>query len=129
MKINLLFSVALLFMAINWQASAQTIKLPPPDFKKDMLGALSPGDDLGITDKQKDELKDKNSSFLDSVVKIAGSDDSDSGKIAKITSLAKDQNSVFENILGKDTVEKYRKKIKKQTGPLRRKYKLAKFIL
>lgn len=129
MKNKALFTLVALLLVFSWQVEAQTIKLPSPDFKKDMLGAFSPGDDLGITAKQKNELKDKNSSFLDSVVKIAGSDDSDDQKIAKITGLAKDQNSVFEDILGKDTVKDYRRKIKKQTAPLRRKYKLAEFII
>ncbi|PZX47787.1 hypothetical protein [Algoriphagus chordae] len=129
MKVKSIFTLVLLMMAISWQASAQTIKLPSPDFKKDMMGAFSPGDDLGISNDQKDKLKTSNSSFLDNVIKVAGSDDSDDNKIAKITGLAKDQNSAFESILGKDTVSKYRKKIKKQTGPLRRKYKLAKFVL
>lgn len=129
MKIKSLFTLALLIMAVSWQANAQTIKMPSPDFKKDMMGAFSPGDDLGITDKQKDELKEKNSGFLDSVINVAGSDDTDDNKIAKITGMAKDQNSALENILGKDTVKEYRKKIKKQTGPLKRKYKLAKFVI
>ncbi|UZD23257.1 hypothetical protein [Algoriphagus halophytocola] len=129
MKTKVIFAFTVLLLAIAWQVEAQTINLPSPDFKKDMLGAFSPGDDLGITDKQKEELNEKNSGFLDSVVNIAGGDESDDQKIAKITGLAKDQNSVFEDILGKDTVKKYRKKIKKQMGPLRRKYKLARFII
>ena len=46
MKTKSLVVLAILILAISWQASSQTIKLPSPDFKKDMLGAFSPGEDL-----------------------------------------------------------------------------------
>ncbi|MFC5623216.1 hypothetical protein [Algoriphagus winogradskyi] len=129
MKTNLITAFIFLLAAISFQASSQTIKLPTPDFKKDMLGAFAPGDDLGITKDQKDKLSKSNSSFFDKVIGIAGSDESDDKKIAKISGLAKEQNSMFESILGEKTVKEYRKKIKKQIRPFTTKYKLAKFVL
>ncbi|SFT44793.1 hypothetical protein SAMN04489724_0799 [Algoriphagus locisalis] len=128
MKIkSLLF--AMLLLAISWQASAQKIILPSPDFKKDMLSAFEPGNDLELTSSQKEELKKSNSGFLDEVIDIAGGSDSDDAKIKKITDLTKKQNSKLGGILGDSAVKDYRKKVKKQVAPFKRKYKLATLII
>lgn len=111
------------------QASAQKISLPSPDFKKDMLGAFSPGNDVDIDNSKKDELKASNEKFFDDVIKIAGGSGSDEEKKKSILDLGKKQSSTFSKILGEDKAKQYRKSIKKKIRPFKTKYKLATLIL
>lgn len=112
-----------------FQASAQKISLPSPDFKKDMLGAFSPGNDVDIDNSKKDELKASNEKFFDDVIKIAGGSGSDEEKKKSILDLGKKQSSTFSKILGEDKAKQYRKSIKKKIRPFKTKYKLATLIL
>ncbi|WP_268033850.1 hypothetical protein [Algoriphagus sp. PAP.12] len=120
---------AFVVASFSIQASAQKISLPSPDFKKDMLGAFSPGNDMDIDNSKKDELKASNEKFLDDVLKIAGGSGSDEEKKSSLLSLGKKQSSTFSKILGEDKAKQYKKSIKKKIRPFKTKYKLATLIL
>lgn len=121
--------LVLAFMSIQ-TTYAQKIKLPSPDFKKDMMEAFSPSDiELSIDASKKEELKKSNGDFLDQVIKIAGSDSNDEEKKKSILSLGKKQSNAFSKILGENNAKKYKKSIKKKIRPFKTKYKLATLIL
>ena len=127
-----LFIAAFCFLlsAISIQNGfAQKISLPSPNFKKDMVGVFSPENDLKIDDSKKEELKSSNNQFLDEVLKIAGSSDSDENKRKSLLDLGKKQSGVFSSILGEDTAKQYKKSIKRKIRPFKTKYKLATLIL
>lgn len=128
---NILSLAVIFFLGLGLvsHANAQKISLPSPDFKKDMLGALTPGSDVSLSDSQKSELKQSNESFLNDVLKIAGGSDSDEEKKKSILNLGKKQSSAFEKILGEDKAKSYKKSVKKKIRPFKTKYKLATFIL
>ena len=125
-----LFFLGAFIFALVFSAQAQLSLPNPADFKKDMMGAMLPGDDLGLSNKQKDDLKKQNESFLNDVIGIANGNDSDEGKLSAIKGLAGKNNSALSGIFGDDQLLKsYRKKIKKQIRPFKTKYKLAKLVL
>ena len=126
---SILVTLAILAIISSHEASAQKISLPSPSFKSDMLGAFSPDDVLNLESSKKDELKSANNKFLDDVLKIAGSNDSDEEKKKSLLDLGKKQSTTFEKLLGKDNAKKYKKSIKKKIRPFKTKYKLATLIL
>ncbi len=125
-----LFFLGAFMFALVFSAQAQFGIPNPADFKKDMMGAMVPGPDLGLSDKQKDDIKKQNEGFLDDVIGIATGSDSDEGKISAIKGLTGKNNSAIGSIIGDDKVLKqYRKKMKKTIRPFKRKYKLAKLVI
>ncbi|MBN3584683.1 hypothetical protein JYB64_19995 [Algoriphagus aestuarii] len=129
-KTLVLTSILFFFAALAIQtASAQKISLPTPTFKKDMTGVLSPENDLNLDSSKKEELKSANNQFLDQVLKIAGSNESDDKKRKSLLDLGKKQSGVFSSILGENTAKQYKKNIKKKIRPFKTKYKLATLIL
>ena len=129
MKINASTFLIVIFLGFSLHAEGQKIGLPEPDFKKDMLSAFEPGMDLGLNDNQRSELMENNSQFLDKVVDIAGGPGTDTSKMIKINDMVSDREDVMETILGKDTMKKYRKQVKKAIKPYKGKYKLAKLVI
>jgi len=129
MQINSIYFLIVIFLGFSLKAEGQKIGLPEPDFKKDMLFAFEPGMDLGLNDNQRSELMERNAQFLDEVVDIAGGPGTDTSKMIKINDMVSDREGVMENILGKDTMKKYRKQVKKAMKPYKGKYKLARLVI
>ncbi|MHA7128347.1 hypothetical protein [Algoriphagus namhaensis] len=129
-KFKSLTFLLILFSAGIGMAQAQ-IKIPnPADFKKDMLGAMIPGDDINLSSDQKDVLKKQNESFVSNVLQIANGDQSEDKKIQAIKDLAGKNSSALDKIFGDPSLAKqYKKKVKKKIQPFKRKYKLATLIL
>jgi len=125
-----IFSLGAIMVALVFSVNAQ-ISLPnPKEFKSDMLGAMVPTTDLGLGEKEKEELKKQNESFLDDVIKIARGDESDDKKISAIKDLAGKNSKALDGIFGDPgIVKKYKKEVKKSIRPFKRKYKLATLIL
>ena len=119
----------ILFLGAALSGEAQKIGLPQPDFKKDMLTAFDPGADLGLNDDQRMELMERNNTFLDKVIDIAGGPGTDTSKMIKINDMVSDRGEDMESLLGKDAMKKYKKKVKKSIKPYKSKYKLAKLVI
>ncbi len=121
---------------------AQSIKIPdvsktgtlvlPEDkagFEKDFLAALDPGKDLGISAENLTKLATKNKSFVSDVMGIMGAKGSDADKLSKIGLKNTDSTKFVNELLGASTAGKYLEKVKKQMGPFKTKYNLAKLLL
>jgi hypothetical protein len=127
-------------LSLNGQA--QTVKIPavpggntlvlPADkagFEKDFLAALDPGKDLGISADNLSKLATKNKSFVTDIMSIMGGKGNDTDKLSKIGLKNADLTSFVNGLLGATTAGKYLEKVKKQMGPFKSKYNLAKMFL
>lgn len=124
-------------------ANGQSLKIPsvsdvkgslnlPEDkagFEKDFLAALDPGKDLEISAENLGKLATKNKSFVSDVMGIMGSKATDNDKLAKIGLKNSELTKFVSGLLGESTAGKYFEKIKKQMGPFKTKYNLAKLLL
>jgi len=139
-KMYVLSFLLIAFAAANLQA--QNLKMPklpdagslvlPADkagFEKDFLAALDPGTDLGISADNLGKLSNKNKSFVSDVMGILGGTGSDNDKLAKIGVKNSDLTKFATGLLGGSTAGKYLDKVKKQMGPFKTKYNLAKLML
>jgi hypothetical protein len=137
----LIFSF-LLVAVLAANVNGQGIKLPsvgggetlvlPADkagFEKDFLAALDPGKDLGISAENLGKLATKNKSFVSDVMGIMGAKGSDTDKLSKIGLKNTDLTKFVNQLLGASTAGKYLEKVKKQMGPFKTKYNLAKLLL
>ena len=108
-----------------------SLKLPEDKagFEKDFLAALDPGKDLGISAENLGKLATKNKSFVSDVMGIMGSKASDNDKLSKIGLKNSDLTKFVSGLLGESTAGKYFEKIKKQMGPFKTKYNLAKMFM
>jgi len=138
-----MFVLCFLMMAIfSAGVHAQTVKMPtvpsantlvlPADkagFEKDFLAALDPGTDLGISAENLGKLTTKNKSFVSDIMGIMGGKGSDTDKLSKIGLKNTDLTKFVNELLGASTAGKYLEKVKKQMGPFKTKYNLAKLFL
>jgi hypothetical protein len=110
---------------------AETLVLPADKagFEKDFLAALDPGKDLGISAENLGKLATKNKSFVSDVMGIMGAKGSDTDKLSKIGLKNTDLTKFVNGLLGASTAGKYLEKVKKQMGPFKTKYNLAKLLL
>ena len=110
---------------------AETLVLPADKagFEKDFLAALDPGKDLGISAENLGKLATKNKSFVSDVMGIMGAKGSDVDKLSKIGLKNTDLTKFVNELLGASTAGKYLEKVKKQMGPFKTKYNLAKLLL
>ncbi len=110
---------------------AETLVLPADKagFEKDFLAALDPGKDLGISAENLGKLATKNKSFVSDVMGIMGAKGSDTDKLSKIGLKNTDLTKFVNELLGASTAGKYLEKVKKQMGPFKTKYNLAKLLL
>jgi hypothetical protein len=110
---------------------AETLVLPADKagFEKDFLAALDPGKDLGISAENLGKLATKNKSFVSDVMGIMGAKGSDADKLSKIGLKNTDLTKFVNGLLGASTAGKYLEKVKKQMGPFKTKYNLAKLLL
>jgi hypothetical protein len=137
-----LFLTFVLMGILIVQVDAQTLKVPtvkdvagtldlPEDkegFKKDFLAALDPGKDLGISAENLAKIGTKNKSFVSDVMGIMGSSITDSEKLKKIGGKNSELTTFLTSLLGDSVAGKYLEKIKKQMGPFKTKYNLAKMF-
>ncbi len=110
---------------------AETLVLPADKagFEKDFLAALDPGKDLGISAENLGKLATKNKSFVSDVMGIMGAKGTDADKLSKIGLKNTDLTKFVNQLLGASTAGKYLEKVKKQMGPFKTKYNLAKLLL
>jgi len=139
---KMIFLSVVLVAVISAGVNAQTVKIPsapggntlvlPADkagFEKDFLAALDPGKDLGISAENLGKLATKNKSFVSDIMGIMGGKGSDTDKLSKIGLKNSDLTSFVNGLLGATTAGKYLEKVKKQMGPFKTKYNLAKLLL
>jgi len=141
--IRKMFVLSLVLVAVfATNVIGQTVKMPavpggntlvlPADkagFEKDFLAALDPGKDLGISTENLGKLATKNKSFVSDIMGIMGGKGSDTDKLSKIGLKNTDLTSFVNGLLGASTAGKYLEKVKKQMGPFKTKYNLAKMFL
>jgi hypothetical protein len=110
---------------------AETLVLPADKagFEKDFLAALDPGKDLGISTENLGKLATKNKSFVSDVMGIMGAKGTDTDKLSKIGLKNSDLTKFVNELLGASSAGKYLEKVKKQMGPFKTKYNLAKLLL
>ena len=98
-------------------------------FSKDFLSALTPDTDLGLGAGVMEKLNGKNKSFVDDVVGILGSGDSQNDMLEKIGSKKKEKDDFVKNLLGDSGAGKYYSSIKKKVDSFKTKYKVAKMFM
>ncbi|MGJ5641833.1 hypothetical protein [Formosa sp. S-31] len=119
----------MLLLLVSFALQAQEITMPSADFSKDLLSTLKPGNDLGITSDVASKLESENQSFVSDVVDIMGSSDDDATKKLKINNRKNERDNALGKVFGSDdALKSYKKKIKKEMKPFKRKYKLATLI-
>ncbi|MFD1292389.1 hypothetical protein ACFQ5N_00960 [Lutibacter holmesii] len=97
--------------------------------KGELLKALNNVDELGLSKEKSSELKNFNKGFADDVFSITDSDKSNDKKILELKNLRDKGSKDLKNILGEDSFKSFKKSVKKELKPLKRKTKLFKFIL
>lgn len=97
--------------------------------KAEVLNALNKMDDLGLSNEQSSALKDYNKKFTDDIFDITNSNKSDDLKITDLKNLRDRSHKELSNLLGDNTFKKFKKSIKKELKPLKRRSKLLKFII
>jgi len=141
--IRKLIFLSLLIVGISSiNANGQSLKIPsvkdastlvlPADkagFEKDFLAALDPGKDLGISADILGKLATGNKGLVSDVMGIMGGKGSDNDKLAKIALKNTDWTKLVTGLLGNDKAGKYLDLVKKQIGPFKTKYNLAKLLL
>ncbi|CDF77999.1 chypothetical protein [Formosa agariphila KMM 3901] len=129
MKKPLNYLCFIVFAFVSLTIQAQDIKLPSPDFSTDLVSALKPGKDLGLSSGVSSAVEKENKSFASDIVGIMGGSDDDATKKLKINDRKKQRDGVLGKAFGSDTaLQSYRKDVKKQIAPFKRKYKMATLI-
>ncbi|MFV0482901.1 MAG: hypothetical protein ACK5MG_02220 [Bacteroidales bacterium] len=125
-KLALSITLLLCFVGLQ-QAQAQSNAFPA----KDLLNTLNSfsNSDLDVSSEQSSELKDLNSSIIEKASSIITGKESKEKKILDLKNLRKDSNSKLENILGDNTLKKYKKSMKKKLRPFKRKVGLVRLLL
>ncbi len=121
---SVLLSVLLVFL-FQIECTAQAGDLT----KGEVLKAMNNLDGLGIGAEKESALKEANSNVVDKVFDIAKSDMGEEEKMTLFRNAQKENEKVFEDILGEADFKKYKKKVKKELKPLKRKAKLVGFLL
>jgi len=97
--------------------------------KAELLKTINNVDDLDFSNDKKSALHNFNNNFVDDVYSITDSKKSDDDKIIELKKLRDNNKNELFNILGDDGYKKFKKSMKKQLKPLKRRAKLFKFIL
>ncbi len=113
----------------NIQTAVPDMKIPGPDFSKDLLKALSPGKGLGISPDKLLKLNNGNSNFVGKVMDILGGSGSNSDKLNLFNSKKAEHKDFIEKLLGKSKAAEYYKVVKKQLEKLSTKYAIAKLFM
>lgn len=140
---KMIFLSLLMIGILSVNVSGQSFKIPstsditgslnlPEDkagFEKDFLKALDPGKDLGISAANLGKLATSNKGLVSDVMGIMGGKGSDNDKLSKILLKNTDWTKLVTGILGNDKATKYLDLVKKQIGPFKTKYNLAKMFM
>lgn len=97
--------------------------------KAELLKALNNVDDLGLSSEKSSALKEYNKGFTNDVFDVTNSNKSDENKVLELKKLRDRGNKDLKNILGDDSLKSFKKSMKKELKPLKRKTKLLKFII
>ncbi|MEN8187008.1 MAG: hypothetical protein ABFR05_07760 [Bacteroidota bacterium] len=119
LAITLVFSV---FMIAN--VSAQT-----GVSKAELLRSINSYNELELSNVKAEELSNYNDGFADRVYNIVDSDKSEEDKVTALKGLRESTAKDLTDILGKDVFKDYKKVVKRELRPLKRKSKLFKFII
>lgn len=118
-----------LIMLLGTSVNAQTVKLkmdlPELDFSTQLLGILNSTDGLVLSSDQKDDLFQKNSSFVDQLMYITKSEKSEENKKTAFLNLKNNRTDFLTDLMGNDLLRKYSDKILKSITPLKSKLGLA----
>lgn len=108
-----------------------TLNLPEDKkgFEKDFLAALDPGKDLGLSADILGKLATGNKGLVSGVMGIMGGKGSDNDKLSKILVKNTDWTKMVTGLLGDSKATKYLDLVKKQMGPFKTKYNLAKMFM
>lgn len=97
--------------------------------KAELLRTVNNVDDLGFSNDKKSALNDFNKGFVDDIFDITGSKKSNEDKISGLKNLRSNNKDELFNLLGEDGFKKFKKSMKKQLKPLKRRSKLLKYII
>ena len=140
---KMIFLSLLVVVVLSANVNGQSLKIPsasdvagslklPEDkagFEKDFLKALDPGKDLGISTDNLVKLAAGNKSLVSDVMSIMGGKGTDNDKLSKMLVKNTDWTKMVTGLLGNDKAGKYLDLVKKQMGPFKTKYNLAKLLL
>ncbi|NMM47479.1 hypothetical protein [Marinigracilibium pacificum] len=105
--------------------SAQTGDLT----KNDVLTAMNKFDGLGLSQEKENELIETNRGIVDDMFEIANTNQSEDRKI-ELFKDAKERNlNKLNDVLDDKTLKKYKKKVKKELKPFKRRAKFIGWIL
>jgi len=97
--------------------------------KAELLSTLNKVDDLNLPSEKSSALKNYNESFADDVFDITESNKSEEEKIVDLKNLRDRSEKDLMNLIGDDAFKSFKKSMKKELKPLKRKSKLFKFII
>ena len=139
----MIFLSLLVVIVLSANVNGQSLKIPsasdvtgslklPEDkagFEKDFLAALDPGKNLGISADNLGKLATGNKGLVSDVMGIMGGKGSDNDKLSKILLKNTDWTKMVTGLLSNDKASKYLDLVKKQMGPFKTKYNLAKMFM
>lgn len=97
--------------------------------KAELLSTLNKVDDLNLPSEKSSALKNYNESFADDVFDITESNKSEEEKIVDLKNLRDRSEKDLMNLIGDDAFKSFKKSMKKELKPLKRKTKLLKWII
>jgi hypothetical protein len=122
-KLKLSLTLFLTIMTISFVSAQEGVS------KAELLKGINNFDELGLSSEKSNDLKNYNNGFADKVYSIVDGKQTDEYKINALKSLRNDTAKDLTDILGVDNFKKYKKVVKKELRPLKRKTKLLKFII
>jgi len=125
MKTTLKFAVILFLLAIQHDLAAQVGDIS----KSELLGAMNSFDGLDLSAEEENKLRETNTKVVDNIFGIANSDADDKNRLEKLKSAKSINDKLFEDVLDAKKLKKYRKKVKKELRPFKRKAKFVKFLI
>lgn len=108
---------------IGYSVTAQDVT------KDELLKTLNNVSDLGLSNEKSSALNNYNDGFVNNVFDITNSNKSEEDKILSLKNLRDNSENELMDILGVDSYKKFKKSMKKQLKPLKRRAKLFKFII
>ncbi|MFD1316524.1 hypothetical protein [Namhaeicola litoreus] len=97
--------------------------------KDELLRGLNGFNEIGLSDIKSTELQNYNENYANKLYDVIDSDRSEKDKIDGIKTISQGAAKDLEDILGLDNFKKYKKTLKKNLKPLKRKSKLLKYII
>ncbi|QCK15676.1 hypothetical protein [Mangrovivirga cuniculi] len=97
--------------------------------KDEVLKAMNKFEGLGLSSDKEEKLKETNRNVVNDIFSIAKSSDSKEEKTRRFRKAQEKNAKVFKDLLGENDFKKYKKKVKKELRPFKRKAKLVGFLL